>query len=287
MLNSLPKKFEQILAFCLTTPNSPKRKKLFLNLKKIIPHLKSFPAIMGKDLTKQEIKDYLKLGILNKKTIAFSLAGEIGCYLSHLTMLEKFVKSQKELCLIIEDDIILAEDVQNYILRALGNSPDYWDLLYIYINACNKKNCAKIPNKKYWLNLPNEGIYGTVGYLVNKNGAKKIIKNSRPMDVTPIDINFINLFKSNKIQVFVTAKTLSNTLGDSSVVEKGDIPSEIQHSKVLPIFFLWQFILRILYIPYFFLLSIPIKIFLNRWLPFQQYGIRKFKLWKLSKKYRS
>ena len=240
---------------------------------------------MGKDLTKQEIKDYLKLGILNKKTIAFSLAGEIGCYLSHLAMLEKFVQSQKELCLIIEDDIILAEDVQSYILKALSDSPNYWDLLYIYIKDWNKKNCTKIPNKKYWMNPPNEGVWCTIGYLVNKNGAKKIIKNSSPMNATPIDINFINLFKSNKIQAFVTAKTLSNTLGDSSVVEKGDIPSEIQHSKVLPIFFIWQFILRMLYIPYFFLFLIPIKIFLNRWLPFQWYGIRKFNMFKLLEKY--
>ena len=88
------------------------------------------------------------------------------------------------------------------------------------------------------------------------------------------------------MQVFVTAKTLSETLG-GTYLEKGDIPSEIKHSGVLPIFFLWQFIPRMLYLPYFFLLSIPIKILLNRWLPFEDYGIRKFNLFILIRKYES
>ena len=95
---NMSKKFsmDDIDAVCILSLNNPERKKEFLQLKKTLPQLKAFPAIMGNVLTKKDIQSLLKKKILDRGSISFTRIGEIGCYLSHLQILKDFVLSQKK-----------------------------------------------------------------------------------------------------------------------------------------------------------------------------------------------
>ena len=73
----MPQNFsmDDIEAVCVLSPNNPERKKQFLQLKKNLPQLKAFPAIMGNALSKKDIQSLLKKKILDKRSISFSLHG--------------------------------------------------------------------------------------------------------------------------------------------------------------------------------------------------------------------
>ena len=130
---------EKLSAVCVLSPNNPERKKQFLHLKKNLPQLKAFPAIMGNALSKKDIQSLLAKKILDKRSISFSLIGEIGVYLSHLQILEDFVVSKQKYCLIFEDDIRVEKNFKNDLRDVLQECPQDWGLLYLFANSQTKK----------------------------------------------------------------------------------------------------------------------------------------------------
>ena len=117
----MPQNFsmDDIEAVCVLSPNNPERKKQFLHLKKNLPQLKAFPAIMGNALSKKDIQSLLKKKILDRWSIALSSQGQIGCYLSHLQILKDFVLSKQKYCLILEDDMHLEKNFKIDLKDAL------------------------------------------------------------------------------------------------------------------------------------------------------------------------
>lgn len=57
--------------------------------------------------------------------------GEIGCALSHLKALNKFVEDEGEYALILEDDAILPTNYLDVINDICYNSKGYWDFLLL------------------------------------------------------------------------------------------------------------------------------------------------------------
>ena len=134
------------MEFVTLSPNHPERKKQFLHLKKKLPQLKAFPAIMGNALSKKDIQSLLKKKILDRWSIALSSQGQIGCYLSHLQILKDFVLSKQKYCLIFEDDIHLEKNFKIDLRDAFKN------VLKIGIYFISTRN----PNKKNYLLLLRE-----------------------------------------------------------------------------------------------------------------------------------
>lgn len=109
--------------------------------------------------------------------------GEVGCSLSHLNIYKKALVSENNVTLILEDD---AEFVDNFeeklenILDELKNTD--WDVCYLGRKLMGKdgeeisKN-LKVAGYSYW----------TIGYLVNKKGAKKLIDGNIEKNLIPID----------------------------------------------------------------------------------------------------
>ena len=51
---------EKLSAVCVLSPNKPERKKQFLHLKKNLPQLKAFPAIMGNAFKQKRYTVFIK-----------------------------------------------------------------------------------------------------------------------------------------------------------------------------------------------------------------------------------
>ena len=91
-----------------------------------------FPGIDGKllDLDDPKYEKALKkikwwFLVDNKKNV-----GHFGCYLSHMGIFEKFLKTNKEYCFILEDDAeILVTDIKQEIIENMNNLPREWDIL--------------------------------------------------------------------------------------------------------------------------------------------------------------
>lgn len=136
---------------------------------------KKFNAIYGKEMTNDEINknvnNFCKTILCNK--------GIVGCAMSHITLWKQLINDNKsDKYLILEDDI---NDIDIMQLNNLINYINNNNLEFNYINLyCGGPFCKKSLKKEIIINNNlklNESIFffGTVGYIINKNGAKKLI----------------------------------------------------------------------------------------------------------------
>ena len=100
---------------------------------------------------KPYLKDKLNIDELIKNNILYSnnnlSLGEIACYLSHYKCLNLFNKSNKESCLIFEDDIDHTnKDVITKINSIIKNVPKNFDIIYLG-RCCSKCYLDKIINE--------------------------------------------------------------------------------------------------------------------------------------------
>jgi len=95
--------------------------------------------------------------------------GMVGCYLSHLKVLEMIKSSNRPYGFVLEDDASFPDDVYTkHIRNALLTMPEDWDVILLGrwpLEETNEINFVKV--NKFW---------GTHGYLINRKGAEKIIQ---------------------------------------------------------------------------------------------------------------
>ncbi len=96
---------------------------------------------------------------------------EYACLLSHLNTIKKFSESEHQLALILEDDVTLeyAYLWNKKISEIINNAPKDWDIIMLNYIFVKKKL-----ELDYTYNL-NGTIYSAQAYLINKNGALKLM----------------------------------------------------------------------------------------------------------------
>lgn len=105
---------------------------------------------------------------------------ELGCYLSHIECLKKFIESDADYALILEDDVTLHDELEGLISEALQHRSD-WNMLRL----------STVNHGKWWsvrglTNHSNLAICltrekGAGGYLVDRQAAAQMIKHLLPM----------------------------------------------------------------------------------------------------------
>ena len=145
-------------------------------------------AVDGKDLSLPH-KNYseLKYNLLHGKKTNL---GELGCYLSHLNVLKKFLNTKEDWALVCEDDIEFNEDIVEIINDALRSEISF-DLLRLS-GGSNKTKEIGLPlklkkiYKDFFLSLNFGFKSGTGCYLINRHAAKNILQKINKMSL-PID----------------------------------------------------------------------------------------------------
>jgi glycosyl transferase family 25 len=105
---------------------------------------------------------------------------ELGCYLSHMECLKKFINSDAEYALILEDDVTINHDLVNLINSAM-NFRSNWNMLRL----------STVNHGKWWavrdlgggssLAICLTREKGAGGYLVDRKAAIKMVKKLLPM----------------------------------------------------------------------------------------------------------
>jgi len=137
----------------------------------------------------------------------------IAIALSHIKTWRKFLLSEKEVCMIFEDDVILIKDFDKELDIALENTPKDFDILYLGCFGCNSDlNCLTIPfSFVYKLNnteIINDYIkkpkivFALHGYVLSKKGAKKLIKSTEKNINNHIDVMIFKLYNEGKIKLY-------------------------------------------------------------------------------------
>lgn len=115
-------------------------------------------------------------------------AGEIGCYASHLVAWRRILEGDTPWGLVCEDDVKFHDDAQEAIERAALVAPEGWDV--IRLSAPTRRAVLKVADlvSPYALVRYSKIPLLTGGYLVSKQGARKLLRVTRRQQPVDMDI---------------------------------------------------------------------------------------------------
>jgi len=146
------------------------------------PYAHRFSAVDGNQipyedwLTEDAIQQVLDTEERGYRTHHYELTrGGIGCFLSHYTICKQFIKdgSKRDTCLVFEDDAAFDADVASKLRRRLISAPPDWDILLLGYHRI----AGEMVNEGNEVWCKPTGFWGTYGYLINKRGAAKFVKD--------------------------------------------------------------------------------------------------------------
>ncbi len=165
-------------------------------------------AVYGKDLTQKEVDEVYSEKRAREEIGRELSQGEIGCALSHKKIYKKMINKKMDMALILEDDIEFDADLLK-ILNKVEYFNDDWELVLLGQHTAtsrDKDTLSSIWARKsivngYKLVHPCEKAYGTYGYMITRNGAKKLLRHLdiivKPIDLYTGSRTYSNLYTVN------------------------------------------------------------------------------------------
>ena len=127
------------------------------------------------------------------------LNAELGCYLSHYGCAEKFLQTDADFLVVLEDDMKVSDNFKTELEQVLGYLNEHRDLDWYLINiAAKKKKFARdIVNhdgSTLWhaFYFPIRGL----GLIWSRKGAEEFLKEGKVI-TAPVDIFFQNWLSQN------------------------------------------------------------------------------------------
>lgn len=159
-----------------------------LNAQKIA--FERIPAFDGRELNIESIKDYDARAAWSYMGRPLK-GGEIGCYFSHLDCAKRFLESDADYALVLEDDTTLAKDIMLYIrqmLDWLAANNIAWDV--INVGAKHNKHFSDL--QKFGSHTLVSAHYfpmSTAGIIWSRTGAQRFTQGYGTI-FAPIDCAF-------------------------------------------------------------------------------------------------
>ena len=170
--------------------------------------------------TKRNIKGHIRRDHEELNTV-----GGVGCYLSHTSVWKKFLERDEKYAIVLEDDAELYDgftaDLQSAMkdTELLPQMPDVW-----FFESKDKPSPPKIKGRSCgpWI---KKACSTFTGYLVSKQGAKKLLETAFPMDMhidlyTCLSGDMGRIFTVMHRNVLISAYSLTTT--DTDIHEATD-----------------------------------------------------------------
>jgi glycosyl transferase family 25 len=145
-----------------------------------------FPAVDGRALDDAALAELARRGDLAAGFAAGLNRGQIACALSHLRLLERIRERGYARALVLEDDADLVPGFQAELADRLRQAPAGFDLLYLFSSPHPASDLRAIEGCAAW----RRAVYplGTVGYVVSRQGAERILGLVKPVYFTIDDM---------------------------------------------------------------------------------------------------
>ncbi len=201
-----------------------KRKNNMENLMRYLNIEPNLFSAIHKDIINRDLMIEHKLLDQNSKLNM----GRIACHLSHLYVLQQFLKNDKlKTCIIFEDDIAIPKNLTKLHQRfnhIMSNVPKDWDVI-------NFGGCWDICNTRKKITHELYRSYRAQCrhcYAVSKNGARVILMNTLPMSVRPGDYSITALAEKGILKMYSTSPSLffqnreefGTNLGNTALIQK-------------------------------------------------------------------
>jgi GR25 family glycosyltransferase involved in LPS biosynthesis len=157
------------------------------------------------DITEEKYKKYFEK---DKSTYDHYLEdnkhkGHFGCFLSQMKCYQEFLKTDKEYCIIFEDDMeIKGDNFKELVEKHYKNVPYDWEVLLFGYNLNDNYHTDRSKGIQMVNNIINiHSFTGLHGYMINRQSAKKLLKeleNHRWY----IDWNMVYMIDDNNLKVY-------------------------------------------------------------------------------------
>ena len=192
---------EKFKIYVVNLKNDLDRRKNIINEieKQNIKNYEIIDAIDGNELSEQELNNlsYKDKNLINPWNIKMS-PSQVGCALSHIKIYKKFIKTDHNYALILEDDAVFIksfnEDLKKLILKNITHKKQILllsELKEFFSKPIDKNNSYEI------VNVTN--AFFTHSYIINKEAAKSIIKFNYPVKTIADNFVFFKIYCGIKI----------------------------------------------------------------------------------------
>lgn len=216
-------------AYVINMPGSTDRwKKMQENAPKLETVITRIPAIVGKELTQEELKDQVAPACQLACTSSM-----IGCYLSHISAWKKMIANNDPYAIVMEDDCELADTFKNesrIVLEELVSQAPDFDFLYLgCFGACNAKPANNDPIVHVQqLFLPRlkpdendlehsfvpETPLGFHCYLLSNKCARTLVKYMTKANFH-IDVDFVWVAQKHQLKVYASKQNLAHQFSNA------------------------------------------------------------------------
>lgn len=110
------------------------------------------------------------------------VAGELGCYLSHVEVMHAFLASAKDFALILEDDVQLGAELPA-VIEALEHQAARWDMVKLSaVHSGTPQRYLQLTARTQ-LAVMLSRCTGSSAYLLNRRGAERFLAGLLPMQL--------------------------------------------------------------------------------------------------------
>lgn len=138
-------------------------------------------AADGKNLHMDDAS-LIDMASFKRKHGKMPLPGELGCYLSHVWAMRRFLQSDREYLLILEDDLRVGSDMPE-VIRALMDNSKAWDVVMLSGIHPGKPLTVGRLLDAYELAVPLVRYAGSSCYLLNRHAAEAYARDLLPMSL--------------------------------------------------------------------------------------------------------
>ena len=140
------------------------------------------PAVDGAAMPEEERTAYLDEPAFQRQHGMPSVPGELGCYLSHVRAMQRFLEGTAQMALILEDDVRLLPSLPQ-VLQALQACAAHWDMVKVSgVHSGTPVRVRRLTDE-HWLAVMLTRCTGASATLINRHAARRYVDQLLPMSL--------------------------------------------------------------------------------------------------------
>lgn len=198
---------DKLLTLVINLDRSPHRlARIAQQLEDISWPWERLSAAEGKNLPMDDA-GLVDVASFKRKHGKMPLPGEVGCYLSHVWAMRRFLQTDRQYLLILEDDLRLGPDMPQ-VVSALMERSEQWDVVMLSgVHSGRPLHVSQLLGR-YTLAVPLSRYAGSSCYLVSRHAAEVYLRDLLPMSL-PYDHEYDRAWaRGLKIRIVTPAPCL-------------------------------------------------------------------------------
>jgi glycosyl transferase family 25 len=174
------KGMDRLRTWVINLDRAPERlARISAQLQRLQLDFERIPAVDARALSAEQRAALDEAGYRRRHGMS-PLGGELGCYLSHVAAMDRFLQSSAEFALVLEDDVLLHDSLPA-VLKGLMAHPARWDMVKLSAVHSGTPVAVLALAPGHDLAVMLSRCTGSSAYIVNRRAARAYSRGLLPM----------------------------------------------------------------------------------------------------------